>query len=63
MSTYSDWRQRAPMPICPSCSSPHLRSRDCPTGIEIECTACGWNDVRKAAELLPAASWPPSPAR
>lgn len=46
LGTYSDWRAIAPLPACPVCGSGHLRSRDCPGGLEIECTrACGYRNV------------------
>lgn len=46
LGTYSDWRTIAPLDRCPRCGGPHLRSRDCPTGLEVECAdGCGYRDV------------------
>jgi hypothetical protein len=56
-STCSDWRLRAPMTSCPSCGQAELRSRDCPSGIEIGCRACEWSEIRPAGTLPPPAEW------
>lgn len=46
LGTYSDWRTIAPIDHCPRCGSNHLRSRDCPAGLEVECTSsCGYSEV------------------
>lgn len=46
LGTYSDWRTIAPSDRCPQCGSTHLRSRDCPTGLELECIgSCGYREV------------------
>jgi len=35
LGSYSDWRSIAPMANCPVCGCTHLRSRDCPGGMEV----------------------------
>lgn len=46
VGSYSDWRTISPLQACPVCRNIHLRSRDCPRGVEIECTAgCGYRGV------------------
>lgn len=46
LGTYSDWRTIAPIDRCLRCGSTHLRSRDCPIGLELECTGgCGYQEV------------------
>jgi hypothetical protein len=46
LSTYSDWRTIAPVDRCPRCGGTQLRSRDCPTGLEVECAGgCGYREV------------------
>ena len=44
--SYSDWRTIAPVGRCPQCSGTHLRSRDCPVGMEVECASgCSYREV------------------
>lgn len=46
MGSYSDWRSVAPIKECPQCKGTHLRSRDCPSGVEVECVSgCGHREV------------------
>lgn len=46
LGAYSDWRSIAPVDRCPRCAGIHLRSRDCPTGLEVECASgCGYREV------------------
>lgn len=46
MGSYSDWRTIAPIDRCPRCGGRHLRSRDSPTGLEVECArSCGYREV------------------
>lgn len=46
LGTYSDWRTIAPIDCCPQCGGAQLRSRDCPTGLEVECaSSCGYRAV------------------
>jgi len=46
LGTYSDWRTIAPVDRCPRCGGTQLRSRDCPTGLEVECAgSCGYREV------------------
>lgn len=46
VTTYSDWRNSAPISACPACGAATLCSRDCPIGIEIECLSCDWREAR-----------------
>ena len=44
--SYFDWRTIAPVDRCPRCGEIQLRSRDCPTGLEVECACgCGYREV------------------
>ena len=66
LGSYSDWRTISPLQACPICGSTHLRSRDCPGGLEIECTAaCGYREVfaaEKFAEWFRQRACPPASA-